>query len=103
MNKVEHHTVLLTGAASGIGRHTAERFLERGDEVHICDISEDAVEDFLASNPGATGTVADVGNRNDVRRVFADVLKSHEHLDVLVNNAGIAGPSAVVDDYDEDG
>jgi len=103
MNKVEHHVVLISGAASGIGRRAAERFLERGDEVHICDISEDAVEDFLASNPGATGTVADVGDRDDVRRVFEDVRKSHEHLDILVNNAGIAGPSAPIDEHDEDG
>ena len=103
MNNVEHHVVLISGAASGIGRRAAERFLERGDEVHICDISEDAVEDFLASNPGATGTVADVGDRNDVHRIFEDVRKSHEYLDILVNNAGIAGPSAPVDEHDEDG
>ena len=103
MNKVEHHVVLISGAGSGIGRRAAERFLERGDEVHICDISEDAVEDFLASNPGATGTVADVGDRDDVRRVFEDVRRSHEHLDILVNNAGIAGPSAPIDEHDEDG
>ena len=103
MNNIEHHVVLISGAASGIGRRAAERFLERGDEVHICDISEDAVEDFLASNPGATGTVADVGDRDDVRRVFEDVRKSHEYLDILVNNAGIAGPSAPIDEHDEDG
>ena len=103
MNKVEHHVVLISGAGSGIGRHTAERFLERGDAVHICDISLDAVENFLATNPGATGSVADIGNRDDVRRVFEDVRKSHETLDILINNAGIAGPSAPVDEHDEDG
>lgn len=103
MNKVEHHVVLISGAGSGIGRRTAERFLERGDEVHICDISQDAVKDFLASNPGATGSVADIGNRDDVCRVFEDVGKSHDYLDILVNNAGIAGPSAPVDEHDEDG
>ena len=103
MNKVEHHVVLISGAGSGIGRRTAERFLERGDAVHICDISQDAVDDFLASNPGATGSVADIGNRDDVRRVFEDVRKSHGHVDILINNAGIAGPSAPVDEHDEDG
>ena len=103
MNKVEHHVVLISGAGSGIGRRTAERFLERGDAVHICDISQEAVEDFLAANPGATGSVADIGSRDDVRRVFEDVRKSHETLDILINNAGIAGPSAPVDEHDEDG
>ncbi len=103
MNKAEHHIVLISGAATGIGRRTAERFLERGDEVHICDVSRDAVEEFLTANPGATGSVADVGNRDDVDRIFADVRKSHDYLDILVNNAGVAGPSALVDEHDEDG
>ena len=98
MSKAEHHVVLISGAASGIGRRTAERFLERGDEVHICDVSQDAVDKFLAANAGASGTVADIGKRADVDRVFADVRKSHDYLDILVNNAGIAGPSAPVDE-----
>jgi NAD(P)-dependent dehydrogenase (short-subunit alcohol dehydrogenase family) len=103
MSKAEHHVVLISGAASGIGRRTAERFLERGDEVHICDVSQDAVDKFLAANAGASGTVADIGKRADVDRVFADVQRSHEYLDILVNNAGIAGPSAPVDEHDEEG
>ncbi len=103
MSKTEHHVVLISGAASGIGRRTAERFLERGDEVHICDVSQQSVDEFLVANPGATGTVADIGNRDDVDRVFADLQASHDYLDILVNNAGIAGPSAPVEEHDEDG
>ena len=99
----EHHAVLITGAASGIGRRAAERFLERGDEVHICDVSQELVEEFLEANPSATGSVADIGSREGADRVFSDLIQHHEHLDVLVNNAGIAGPSAAVDTHDEDG
>ena len=99
----EQQVVLITGAASGIGRRTAERFLERGDEVHICDVSADMAGEFLEANPSATGSVADIGNRDDVDRVFAELAQHHEHLDVLVNNAGIAGPSAPIDTHDEDG
>ena len=95
--------VLISGGASGIGRRTAERFLEQGDEVHICDVSGEHVDAFLAANPGATGTTADIGNRKDVDRVFDDFRKSQDHLDILVNNAGIAGPSAPVDQHDVDG
>jgi NAD(P)-dependent dehydrogenase (short-subunit alcohol dehydrogenase family) len=95
--------VLISGGASGIGARTAERFLERGNSVHICDVSENLVGEFLAANPGATGTVADIGNKADADRVFADVEQSYRHLDILVNNAGIAGPSALVDAQDEDG
>lgn len=99
----EHHAVLISGAASGIGRRTAERFLEQGDEVHICDVSQELVEQFLEANPSATGSVADIGNRDDVDRVFVELMQHHEYVDVLVNNAGIAGPSAPVDTHDEDG
>jgi len=77
--------------------------VERGDSVHICDVAADMIADFLADNPGATGTVADVGHREDVDRVFADIEKHHKRIDVLVNNAGIAGPSAYVDEHDDDG
>lgn len=97
------NTVLISGAASGIGRRTAERFLEQGDSVHVCDASESLLGDFLATNPGATGTLGSIGKRGDVDRVFADFRKSHDHLDVLVNNAGIAGPTALIDEHDEDG
>lgn len=99
----EQQVVMITGAASGIGRCTAERFLARGDQVHICDVSADLVGAFLEANPSATGSVADIGHRDDVDRVFAEFAQHHEHLDVLVNNAGIAGPSAPIDTHDEDG
>jgi NAD(P)-dependent dehydrogenase (short-subunit alcohol dehydrogenase family) len=95
--------VLISGAASGIGRRIAERFLEKGDTVHICDASQESVDDFLAANPKATASVADVGNREDVDRVFADLSRAHSHLDVLINNAGVSGPVGPVEEIDEDG
>ena len=97
------NTVLISGAATGIGRAIAERFLATGAEVHICDVSAEKIEEFLAANPTATASVADIGNRADVDRVFRDLLEHHSHLDVLVNNAGIAGPTAPVDEHNEDG
>jgi len=103
MTKPGRLVVLISGAASGVGRRAAERFIERGDSVHICDVAADMIADFLADNPGATGTVADVGHREDVDRVFADIEKHHKRIDVLVNNAGIAGHSAYVDEHDDDG
>ena len=95
--------VLISGGASGIGRRMAERFLEQGDAVHVGDVSAASVDEFLAANPGATGTVADIGDRDDVARLIGDFEAHHERLDVLVNNAGIAGPSAKVDTHDDEG
>lgn len=103
VNTPANNIVLISGAASGIGRRTAERFLEQGDRVHICDVDRELVEEFVASSEGASGTIADIGNRRDVERVFADLASLHGGLNILVNNAGIAGPTAAIDEHDENG
>jgi NAD(P)-dependent dehydrogenase (short-subunit alcohol dehydrogenase family) len=95
--------VLISGAASGIGRRMAERFLAEGNSVHICDLSRESIDDFVAANSNATATLADIGKRDDVDRVFADLLERYGRLDLLINNAGIAGPAAPVEECDEDG
>ena len=96
-------TVLITGAASGIGRRIAERFLEQGAAVHICDASEQAVAYFVSENSRVTASVANVGVREDLDRLFSDFRGHHKHLNVLVNNAGVAGPVGPVETLDEDG
>ena len=63
-------SVLVTGGADSVGRVIAERFLARGDRVHICDVQESALAATLAANPGLGGTLADVGDPLAVRRVF---------------------------------
>jgi len=99
----DNRVVLISGAASGIGRRMAERLLAEGDSVHICDSSQESIDDFLAANPGATATLADVGNRVEVDKVFTELLEHHGRLDVLINNAGVAGPAVPVEECDEDG
>ena len=93
-------TVLISGAASGIGRKTAEAFLGQGANVHVCDSSAEMIADFVAANPAATATVADVSSVADVERVFADLEQHYGTLNTLVNNAGIAGPAAGVADIE---
>ncbi len=93
-------TVLVTGAASGIGRKVAEAFLGQGANVHICDSSADMIAEFVAANPAATATQADVSIVADVDRVFADLKQQYGALNTLINNAGIAGPTATVDNVE---
>lgn len=95
-------TVLITAGASGIGRTTAESFLAAGARVHICDIDSAALDNCSNANPGLTASVTDVSDATEVDRLFEQFNAHHGHLDVLINNAGIAGPTALVEDVDVD-
>jgi len=87
--------VLVTAGAAGIGRVIAQTFIDNGARVHVCDVDDKA----LAQLPETiTHSRADVANLADVERLFADVQRHLGGLDVLVNNAGIGGPTAKVED-----
>lgn len=90
--------VMVTAGASGIGRCIAENFLAHGCRVHICDINSAAVDAFLSEHPQATASLVDVSDPAQVEILFRDFGAHHDHLDVLVNNAGVAGPTAAVED-----
>lgn len=88
--------VVVTAGASGIGAAIACAFLETGARVHICDINKSAIDIFTKKNPGITSSVVDVSIPAEVDRVFDDVKASLGGLDVLINNAGVAGPTASI-------
>ena len=90
--------VVVTAGAAGIGRAIARTFVEHGARVHICDVDEAALKESASVLPQATRTRADVANVADVERLFRDARERLGGLDVLVNNAGIAGPTAKVED-----
>ncbi len=90
--------VVVTAAATGIGHAIARGFLDAGARVHICDVDSEALAAFQA--PGLGGTVADVADEAAVDRLFDDALDRLGGLDVLVNNAGIAGPTGEVETLD---
>ena len=89
--------VLVTAGGAGIGRAIAKTFLEHGARVQVCDVDDKA----LASLPREIfHWQADVANISDVDTLFEEVKKNLGGLDVLVNNAGIAGPTAKVEDIE---
>jgi NAD(P)-dependent dehydrogenase (short-subunit alcohol dehydrogenase family) len=92
--------VLITGGASGIGLAIAKAFVSTGARVHVCDVDPKAIDAVSTVSPSITGTRADVANRDDVKRVFEDAKREMGGLDVLVNNAGIAGPTGGIDAID---
>lgn len=90
--------VLITAAATGIGRAIAEAFLASGARVHICDVAADALAQCQQDLPSIGATLADVSDVAQVDRLFDEAVSKLGGLDVLINNAGIAGPTAPVEE-----
>jgi 3-oxoacyl-[acyl-carrier protein] reductase len=99
-------TVLVTGAASGMGRATARLFCEEGANVAVTDLSADGakavVDEISAIGGSAKAWRLDVGERDGIDTVVNDVAERFGGLDIVVNNAGISVRVAVDDPaYDE--
>lgn len=92
-NGLEHSSVIVTGAGSGIGRAAALRFAQEGAKVVVADLNADAAKAVVAEIQEAGGTaVAVTGDLSDpavVGEVVATAVDTFGGLDVLVNNAGI--------------
>jgi NAD(P)-dependent dehydrogenase (short-subunit alcohol dehydrogenase family) len=95
--------VLVTAGAGGIGAAIARAFHEAGSRVHICDIDRSALDRMTAETPGITGSMADASVAGDVDLVFDDVQGSLGGLDVLISNAGIAGPTGPIESIEAAG
>ncbi|HET6160253.1 MAG TPA: SDR family oxidoreductase [Dongiaceae bacterium] len=90
--------VFISAGASGIGRAIADMLILHGAKVHICDVSQDFLDNFKKQYPQHGATLADVSKEADVARVFKEIASSLGGLDALVNNAGIAGPTGAVEE-----
>ena len=94
--------VLVTAGASGIGKEIARAFAATSAKVCVCDIDTKALETAAKDIPGLLTKVCDVSNRQDIERMMVDAVAGLGGLDVLVNNAGISGPTAPVESMDPD-
>jgi NAD(P)-dependent dehydrogenase (short-subunit alcohol dehydrogenase family) len=100
MTTANGQRVLVTAGAGGIGRSIATAFACAGARVHACDIDAQALNDLRAQVPGITTSVCDMADRGAVQRMVEEATDALGGLDVLVNNAGNAGPAASVADMD---
>jgi NAD(P)-dependent dehydrogenase (short-subunit alcohol dehydrogenase family) len=95
---LEGARVIVTGGAAGIGLAIARTFAEAGAVVHVCDIDRAAL-DMLPD--GIVGTYADMGDARQIEVFVTGAVEAMGGLDTLINNAGIAGPTAPVDEVSD--
>ncbi|MGX9937684.1 SDR family oxidoreductase [Advenella kashmirensis] len=90
--------VLITAGGSGIGLAMAHVFTKAGAAVFVTDINESALKTLKSQLPQVHAVTADAGNERDVVRSVEQAVQALGGLDILINNAGIAGPTGPVED-----
>lgn len=98
-------TVLITGAASGMGRATAELFAAEGANVVVTDLNAGGVESvtngIAALGQSARGWVLDVADGEAISRVIREAAEAFGGIDIIINNAGYGGRTPIdSDDYE---
>lgn len=93
--------VLITAGANGIGLEMAQVFSDAGCRVMVCDISQASIDQAKKQLPSLIATLADVSDENSVKQLFTQVKQDLGGLDVLINNAGVAGPTGPVESLDK--
>lgn len=97
--RLQDKIAIITGGANGIGKATAERFLNEGAHVIICDLFQDALDKAIAELSGfgdITACAVDVTNEDAVNAMVKDIAEKFGRIDILVNNAGITSDAQLV-------
>jgi 3-oxoacyl-[acyl-carrier protein] reductase len=97
----KNRTAVITGGAQGFGLDIAKRFLDSGATVFIWDIDEKLLQSATEEikNPSLSYNVVDVSNYQEVEKNVLKII-SKNNIDILINNAGITGPTTPLWDYD---
>ena len=96
-------TIVITGASSGIGKATAEVFLDAGWKVGLIARRADRLESMANWHDNAVALPADVTDADAMEAAVASFVKQAGRLDVLFNNAGMFGPAGPIDEIPLDG
>ena len=103
MKRLENKIAVITGGGSGIGRSIALRFAQEGAKVAILELNAknaSAVIEQIQNDGGqAQSYQCDVSKQSSVRECFEEIKNAYGRLDILINNAGIAGCSTKVEAF----
>ena len=95
---IKDKRVVVTAGAHGIGLAIADTFSRAGAQVHVCDVNDAFLAEATQRLPGVTQSRTDVADQEQVGAMFDTLEKRWGALDVLINNAGIAGPTAKIEE-----
>ena len=97
----KNRTAIITGGAQGFGLDIAKRFLTSGSRVIIWDIDSKMIEKAIKdlNNSNLSANMIDVSNYKEVENCANGIIKNY-NIDILINNAGITGPTATLWEYD---
>jgi 3-oxoacyl-[acyl-carrier protein] reductase len=106
--RLNKKVAIITGAANGIGFATAEKFINEGAIVIVCDINAEqikqavvALEEVTSTKNQAEGFVMNVTDRAGIDAVVESVIKKYGCIDILINNAGITKDARLVNMTEE--
>jgi NAD(P)-dependent dehydrogenase (short-subunit alcohol dehydrogenase family) len=106
MGRLESKVSLITGAAGGLGRSLVAAFAAEGSNLFLCDINksgmEQAISEFQSQNGKVSGLACDLSIAEQAQSMVNKALQIYGHIDVLVNNAGVASTKTLWDLSDSD-
>lgn len=96
MKRFDNKVVVITGGTDGIGLTTARAFVAEGAHVYITGRRQDRLDEAVADiGHGAVGVQGDVSNLADLDRLYAQVKRDHDRVDVVFANAGVSESAAI--------
>ena len=100
---LKNRTAVVTGGAQGFGLDIAKRFLDSGAKVYIWDIDEKLLKSVIdeIKNPSLEFNVVDVADYKNVEKNTSQIIEK-TNIDILINNAGLTGPTGPLWEYDVD-
>ena len=105
MKNIKGKVIALTGAGSGIGRCLAIQLSQQGSHLSLVDVDEDGLketEKLISKDVNVSIHFVDVADREQVYAWAEDTVKAHDHVDCIINNAGVASVASIEDISYED-
>ena len=98
MDHIKGKIIVVTAGANGLGSQTAIALSKASAKVFICDKDIDAIDAFSKNYPKIQAHHVDVSDEHEMEAFFKEIGNKSKKIDVLINNAGISGPSAKLED-----